>query len=106
MRPSTKNEICNYIKSFNGGQEIEGNPLLNDYDITFTKIDIESEESKSHYADAHLLKKAIADLSNPTNLTLIITNDKELRKNLRKQGCPVVFLRQRSHLVLEGFISD
>ena len=68
--------------------------------------DIESEESKSHYADAHLLKKAIADLSNPTNLTLIITNDKELRKNLRKQGCPVVFLRQRSHLVLEGFISD
>lgn len=43
-----KNEVCNHIKSFNGGQEIEGNPLLNDYDITFTKIDIETENNSDY----------------------------------------------------------
>jgi len=33
----------------------------------------------------------------------VATNDRVLRKRLRRENVPVVFLRQRSHLQVEGF---
>lgn len=33
---------------------------------------------------------------------VVATNDAELRRRLRKVGVPVIYLRQRSHLELEG----
>lgn len=35
---------------------------------------------------------------------VVATNDSDLRKNLRKEGIPVIYLRQKSHLTLEGKI--
>ena len=35
---------------------------------------------------------------------IVATNDAELRRRLRKAGVSVVFLRQRSHLEIEGVI--
>lgn len=35
---------------------------------------------------------------------IVATNDAELRRRLRKAGVSVVFLRQRSHLEMEGII--
>lgn len=35
---------------------------------------------------------------------LVATNDSDLRKLLRKKGVPVVYLRQRSHLEVDGII--
>mgnify|MGYP001073914203 FL=1 len=34
----------------------------------------------------------------------VATNDRELRKRLRNRGIPVIFLRQRSRLELEGTV--
>ncbi len=34
----------------------------------------------------------------------VATNDRELRKRLRKLTVPVIFLRQRRHLMLEGAV--
>jgi len=34
----------------------------------------------------------------------IATNDRELRKRLRKVGVPVIFLRQKQHLEMEGSV--
>ncbi|MFQ6085455.1 MAG: PIN domain-containing protein [Candidatus Bathyarchaeia archaeon] len=33
---------------------------------------------------------------------IVATNDKELRRELRGKGIPVIFLKQRSHLVVDG----
>ena len=35
---------------------------------------------------------------------LVATNDRELRKRLRNRGVPVIFLRQRHRLELEGTV--
>jgi rRNA-processing protein FCF1 len=35
---------------------------------------------------------------------IVATNDAELRRRLRRVGVSVVFLRQRSHLEIEGVI--
>ena len=34
----------------------------------------------------------------------VATNDRELRRKLRSSGLPVVFLRQESHLEVEGYV--
>jgi len=34
----------------------------------------------------------------------VATNDRELRRKLRGSGVPVVFLRQMSHLEVEGYV--
>ncbi len=34
----------------------------------------------------------------------VATNDRELRKRLRKMGVPVIFLRQKRHLEMEGAV--
>jgi len=34
----------------------------------------------------------------------VATNDRELRKRLRKVGVPVIFLRQKQHLEMEGSV--
>ena len=36
--------------------------------------------------------------------TPVATNDRELRKRLRKNGVPVIFLRQKSYLDIEGSV--
>ncbi|GEM_PF-1410371 len=36
--------------------------------------------------------------------TIICTNDKVLKERVRKRGSPVVFMRARSKLVLEGYV--
>jgi len=33
---------------------------------------------------------------------LVATNDSVLRRKLRKRGIPVIFLRERSHLMIDG----
>jgi len=34
----------------------------------------------------------------------VATNDRELRKRLRREGVPTIFLRQRAYLTIEGLI--
>jgi len=34
----------------------------------------------------------------------VATNDRELRKRLRREGVPTIFLRQRAYLAMEGLI--
>jgi len=34
----------------------------------------------------------------------VATNDRELRKRLRREGMPTIFLRQRAYLAMEGLI--
>jgi rRNA-processing protein FCF1 len=34
----------------------------------------------------------------------VVTNDRTLRKQLREKGIPVIYLRQKNHLVIEGNI--
>lgn len=36
--------------------------------------------------------------------SLVATNDRELRKRLRNMGLPVIFLRQKQRLMLEGAV--
>ena len=33
---------------------------------------------------------------------VVATNDKELKTKLKKMGIPIIYLRQKSHLLLEG----
>ncbi|NVM01886.1 MAG: nucleotide-binding protein [Candidatus Helarchaeota archaeon] len=33
---------------------------------------------------------------------IVATNDKELKKRLKSQGIPIIYLRQKSYLMLEG----
>ena len=35
----------------------------------------------------------------------VATNDRELRRKLRREHVPTIFLRERSHLEIEGFIN-
>ncbi len=35
----------------------------------------------------------------------VATNDRELRKKLRREHVPTIFLRERSHLEIEGFVN-
>jgi rRNA-processing protein FCF1 len=37
---------------------------------------------------------------------IVATNDGELRKTLTKMSVPVLFLRQKSHIEMDGYISD
>ena len=34
----------------------------------------------------------------------VATNDKDLKKRIRKLGLPVIYMRQKSHLVVEGAV--
>jgi rRNA-processing protein FCF1 len=35
----------------------------------------------------------------------VATNDRELRRKLRREHVPTIFLRERSHLEIEGFVN-
>ncbi|MFX0135693.1 MAG: nucleotide-binding protein, partial [Candidatus Hodarchaeota archaeon] len=35
---------------------------------------------------------------------IVATNDKVLKKKLKSQGVPIIYLRQKSYLILEGSI--
>jgi rRNA-processing protein FCF1 len=45
--------------------------------------------------------EAILDLAEKMK-AVVVTNDQELRKRLKKQGLKVVYLRQKSHLVVDN----
>lgn len=47
--------------------------------------------------DEALLKLASKDI-------IIATNDKFLKEKIRKKGAPVVYLRQRKYLAIDGYI--
>jgi hypothetical protein len=47
--------------------------------------------------DEAMLKLASKD-------TIICTNDKVLKEKIRKKGAPVIYLRQKKYLTLEGYI--
>jgi hypothetical protein len=36
--------------------------------------------------------------------TIICTNDRILKEKIKKKGAPVIYLRQKSHLVIEGYV--
>jgi len=38
------------------------------------------------------------------NNCVVATNDRRLRKRLRESGIPTIFVRQRSHLQIEGYV--
>jgi len=48
--------------------------------------------------DLHLLKLA------KENSYVVATTDSELRRRLRDERIPVIYLRQKNHLALEGYI--
>nr|MDO8134879.1 hypothetical protein [Candidatus Njordarchaeum guaymaensis] len=37
---------------------------------------------------------------------IVATNDGKLRKRLTKMGIPVLFLREKSHIEMDGYVSD
>jgi len=57
---------------------------------------LEAELREGEGVDSLLLRLA-KDMRCP-----VATNDGELRRRLRREGIPVIYLRQRSHLELEG----
>lgn len=60
-----KIDACSHIKNINGAQGIDFNPLLGEYDITFTKIDIETENASDYISGyAYVEAKVTADLLN------------------------------------------
>lgn len=48
-----------------------------------------------------VIKRAAKELK-----AIVATNDGELRKALNKMGIPVLFLREKSHVEMDGYISD
>ncbi len=59
-------------------------------------INVEKSSSESH--DNLIVRLAFA------MKCCVATNDRELKKKLRKLGLTVIYLRQRSHLVVEGAV--
>ncbi len=55
-------------------------------------------------ADNALLHYAQSPLPSEIQQRIIITNDRELRQRLRRQNIVVIFLRQQSHLELDGYL--
>lgn len=46
--------------------------------------------------------KALFELSSPGNI--VCTNDKVLKEKIRRNGAPVIYLRQKSYLAVDGYI--
>jgi rRNA-processing protein FCF1 len=69
-----------------------------DFALGFTDICEVMEESlgPGETVDDSILRIALERRFN------VATNDTELRKRLRKVGIPVVFLRQKNHLEIDG----
>ncbi|MHA1713422.1 MAG: PIN domain-containing protein [Candidatus Ranarchaeia archaeon] len=67
---------------------------------------IMDKEDQACYADESLLDIAVKDKGSDRCLTVIVTNDKRLHHELRRHGCPVLVLRQRNHLFIDGHIPD
>ena len=61
--------------------------------IEINKIEIIDE---SGYADAALLAYA------QSNDAIVFTNDRELKKSCQKMGVPVMYMRKKKHLEIEG----
>jgi len=59
--------------------------------------DVKTRESEKP-ADEEILR--LADEMN----SAVGTNDRELKKQLRDRGTPVIYLRQKSHLCVDGMI--
>ena len=59
---------------------------------------IETGKAGEEDVDASLMR-----LASEGN-TIICTNDKILIEKLRRKGLPVIYLRQRKHLVLDGYL--
>jgi hypothetical protein len=59
---------------------------------------IETGEDGMKNVDTALLKLALE------KNTIICTNDKILIEKLRSKGLPVIYLRQKKYLVLEGYL--
>ncbi len=61
------------------------------------------KETKFELNENEKIDDAIIRAAKQLN-AIVATNDKELRRKLRKKEIPVIFVRQKSHLVLEGYI--
>ena len=46
--------------------------------------------------------EALFELSSSSNI--VCTNDKVLKEKIRRKGSPVIYLRQKSYLVVDGYI--
>lgn len=49
--------------------------------------------------------KTLLELAKERN-AVVATNDQQLRKTLRSENIPVIFLRAKTHLALEGYVKS
>jgi len=59
---------------------------------------IDLDEVRGLNTDESILKAAIKLEA------VVATNDRELRKKLRSKGIPTIFLREYSHLEIDGYV--
>jgi rRNA-processing protein FCF1 len=79
------------------------NSLIKEIDFALSNLSrykiIEDFLNFEEEVDSHILKLA------KENSYVVATTDSELRRRLRVNGIPVIYLRQKNHLALEGYIS-
>lgn len=80
-QPSFKKEISFVLSNLSKYKIIDDDNSNNDEDV-----------------DSKLLRLA------KENSYIVATTDNELRQRLRNEGIPVIYLRQKNHLALDGYI--
>ena len=95
-------------EQFMGGGVLEAGALVlaNNSMVSIDEFENMDKEDQACYADESLLDIAVKDKGSDRCLTVIVTNDKRLHHELRRHGCPVLVLRQRNHLFIDGHIPD
>ena len=96
----TLDELNKIIKSGEGRDSrsaVLGLGILSDF-VSKGKISIISKQKSFKDADRHIL----VEVSSDPEQIIVGTEDKELRKKVKNLGGGIIFLRSKSHFILEG----
>lgn len=83
----------------------EGSPKLRKQAALALQFARKCRLVKTSKADHELHDDVIVRVASETN-SYVATNDRDLRKKLRDVGVPVIYLRQRSRLAVDGALDQ
>ena len=93
-----KCDICSHSGNLKSGKELPANALLNDYDITFTKIDIETKNN-STYISGYALIEARVEANQLDTFCVELSSDMTV-DSILFNGSFVNFTHNKSEIII------